>query len=377
MELEISIILPCQNEEKALQDCIKTIKKTCKNLSYEIIVSDSSTDSSPLIAKKEKVVLIKNRGDGYGRAYLEALPYAKGKYIMMLDPDGTYNPKQILNFLYALRSGYDFVIGNRFNSKMQKNSMPLLNKYIGNPILSGTLRLFFGKGVKDSHCGMRAISSEALKKLNLKTTGMEFASEMVIKALKNKLIIKEIPIDYRRRKGKSKLSAFKDGWRHLRFMLLYSPLYLFFIPGSVFFLSGGTILISYFIRNINFSQNNFFYYPLFFSSALLISGYQVIIFSFFAKIYAITHFGEKSNLMEKLHKKITLEKSLAIGLVVLIIGFFLYAFIIYNWIKNGFSIMEEIKYSILALTLTVMGIQTIFSAFMLSILGIKDKLVDQ
>ncbi len=193
---ETTIILPCRNEEKALQKCLNEIKETLKinKLSAEIIVSDSSKDRSPEIAKKNKVVLIKHNKEGYGRAYLEAFPLARGKYIFMADADGSYDFKEVPNFIKELKNGNDLVIGNRFARNIDKDAMPFLNRYIGNPILSGILRLFFFAKIKDSHSGMRAIKRDSLKKLNLKTTGMEFASEMLIKAIKNELKIKEIQI---------------------------------------------------------------------------------------------------------------------------------------------------------------------------------------
>ncbi|MFA5856452.1 MAG: glycosyltransferase family 2 protein [Candidatus Pacearchaeota archaeon] len=372
---EISIILPCRNEEKALPLCLKEIKEVIiKNkLSAEIIVSDSSTDSSPKIATKNKVILVKHDKEGYGNAYLEAYNVSKGKYIFMADADCTYDFNEIPRFINELKNGSDFIIGNRFSKKIQKESMSFSHRYIGNPILSGILRLFFGTKLKDAHSGMRAISKEALNKLNLKTTGMEFASEMIIKALKNNLKIKELPINYRKRQGMSKLNSFRDAWRHLRFMLLYSPLFLFFIPGIFLFFIGLSTLIWFYLSEPTILGIKLFYHPMFFSSLLTIIGYQLIIFSAFAKSYSITHLEEHSPIMEKLYKYITIEKASIIGIIGSLIGISLYAFIIYKWLNSGFGSLNEIKNSILALTLTVIGVQTIFSSFMLSILGIKEK----
>ena len=184
-EPEISIILPCRNEAEALGFCLEQIKKTIRhnNIKTEIIVSDSSVDESPEIAKKAGVILVKHDKEGYGTAFLEALKFAKGKYIFMADADGTYDFKEIPNFFKYLRQGYDFVIGNRFAGKMEKGAMPYSHK-LGNPFLSGTLRLFFGSSIKDSHCGMRAISKKSLLEMDLQTTGMEFASEMVVSGFK-------------------------------------------------------------------------------------------------------------------------------------------------------------------------------------------------
>lgn len=219
---KISIILPCQNEEKALPFCLEKIKQVIKNnnLSAEIIVSDSSTDQSPKIAQNFGAILIKHDKNGYGTAYLKAFPRAKGKYIFMADADNTYDFCQIPNFIKQLDNGFDFVIGNRFSGKMQKGSMPLDRKLIGNPLLSLLIKIFFNLQIKDSQCGMRAIKKICLQKLNLQCSGMEFASEMIIKAKQNNLKIKELNISYASRIGQSKLNPIKDGFRHLKLILL-------------------------------------------------------------------------------------------------------------------------------------------------------------
>jgi hypothetical protein len=256
---------------------------------------------------------------------------------------------------------------------MENGSMPFSHKYIGNPILSSILRLFFNAKIHDTHCGMRAISKEALSKLNLQTTGMEFASEMIIQAIKNKLKIKQIPINYYKRKGKSKLKPFIDGWRHLRFMLLYSPMFLFFIPGIFLFILGIISGILFYFGKFSFFGIKFFYHPLFLSSLALIIGYQLIIFSAFAKTYAITALNENSKIMNKLYKYLTIKNASLSGLFAMFIGIIIYISIFFKWINSNFGSLNEVKNSILASTLIILGAQTIFSSFMLSILGIKRK----
>ncbi len=375
-EPEISIILPCRNEEQAIDFCLNQIKKTIKQhkLKAEIIVSDSSTDNSPKIAKKHKVKLIKHDKEGYGNAYLEAFPHAKGKYIFMADCDGTYDFNEIPNFLNHLKQGYDLILGNRFSGNIEPDAMSFSHKYIGNPVLSGILRLFFKTEIKDSHSGMRAIKKEALDKLSLKTTGMEFASEMIIKAVKNNLKIKELPISYCKRKGDSKLKPFSDAWKHLRFMLLYSPLFLFFIPGVFLFLIGLVSMELLYFTKLNLFGIQLFYHPMFLSSSLMIIGYQLIIFSVFAKSYSINHLGEKETvLMKNLYKMVTIERASIFGIIIALFGIIIYLMIFFKWMESGFPALDEIKNSIIALTLIVLGVQTIFSSFMLSILGIKEK----
>ncbi|MAG02463.1 dolichol-P-glucose synthetase, partial [Candidatus Pacearchaeota archaeon] len=333
MSPELSIILPCRNEEQALPTCLESIREVIKknNLNAEIIVSDSSIDKSPEIAKKHKAILLKHDKIGYGNAYLEAFKIAKGKYLFMADADNTYNFSYIPEFLSALKENNDFVIGNRFSGMMEKDSMPLTHKYLGNPVLSFILRLFFQTKIRDSHCGMRAIKKESLEKLNLQTSGMEFASEMIIKAIKNNLKIKEIPINYKKRIGNSKLNSLGDAWRHLRFMFIYSPFFLFFIPGLILFLIGINTLLLLYFGKLKILGIQLIIHPMFLSSLLIIIGYQLIIFSVFAKSYAITHLKEPP-VLQKLYKYLSIEKVATLGIIATILGITIYLSIFLNWI---------------------------------------------
>jgi len=372
---KISIVLPCRNEEQALGYCLDQIKEVISknNLSAEVIVSDSSSDRSPEIAREFEIKLIKHNKVGYGAAYLEGFKHAKGDFLFLADADGTYNFNEISRFIKYLEQDFDLVIGDRFKGKMDKEAMPWLNRYIGNPFLSFIFRLFFKSVISDVHCGMRAIKKESLDKINLRTTGMEFASEMVIKAVKYKFKIKELPIDYHKRKGDSKLKPLADGWRHLRFMLLYSPLFLFFIPGILLFLVGVFSLSLIYLDFLVLFGIKFQYHPMFLASLVTIIGYQLIIFSLFAKTYATTHLGENNIFFDKLYKYINIETGSLIGIILGLVGMIIYFLIFWNWFRSDFGAIQEVKNSILALTIIVLGIQTIFSSFMLSILGIKEK----
>ena len=373
--MKYSFILPCRNEEKAIGICITKIKEIMKRLcvnerDYEIIVSDSSSDSSPQIAVSLGARLVKHNKVGYGNAYLEAFKVASGEILILGDADDSYDFSDVLKLLNASED-YDLVLGKR--TFFHKNSMPWINKHLGIPFLSGILRLFFRTNIQDTHTGFRVIKKSVLEKLNLRTTGMEFASEMIIKALKNNFRIKEVPIHYYARKGETKLRRIPDGWRHLRFMLLYSPAFLFFIPGLVLFLIGVITMLLLYFGVFSILGVKLYYHPMFLSSFLTIAGYQLIIFHIFAKTYAITHLEEKSKIMKKLYSWITLEKTSIFGIIILLFGLFIYGKIFVGWILSGFGSLNEIKNSIVALTLVLMGIQTISSAFMLSILGIKEK----
>jgi len=223
-EIEVSVVMPCLNEEQTIGICIKKTLNALKRISSssEIIVADNgSTDASVEIARYLGAKVIYQPLQGYGAAYLAGIAAAKGKYIVIGDSDDTYDFSEINRFIQLLREGYDFVIGSRFSGEIIPGAMPWLHQCIGNPILTGILNILFKTHVSDAHCGMRAFTKRAYEKMELQTTGMEFASEMVIKAANVGLKITEIPITYYPRKGESKLNSFRDGWRHLRFMLLY------------------------------------------------------------------------------------------------------------------------------------------------------------
>lgn len=371
----VSVVLPCRNESMGLAACLEQIQQVFRinGISGEIIVSDSSTDESPEIAKKHEAVLVKHDQEGYGIACRLGFGAAQGKYIFLADADGSYDFNELPHFLNELERGYDFVIGNRFGGKIAPRSMPWLHRYIGNPVLSFVLRLFFNAKVTDVHCGMRAISRKALDSITLYTSGMEFASEMVIQAVKKNLKITELPINYFPRLGQSKLKPLADGWRHLRFMLLYSPLFLFFIPGLIFFIVGLILTLWIYFDYIPLFGRHFSYHPMFFGSILIISGYQLMFFSLFAKTYAMTHLGDSSQLINSIHRRITIEKASILGSVSCFFGVVIFGFIAWEWYRNNFGELAEVKNSIIALTFVVVGLQTIFSSFMLSILGIQEK----
>jgi hypothetical protein len=265
---------------------------------------------------------------------------------------------------------YDLILGKRKISR--ESRMPFLHRYIGNPVLSGTLSFLFKKKIQDVHTGFRIIKRGSLNKLKLKAAGMEFASEMIIKAIKNKLKIKEVSISYSGRLGESKLKPFSDGWKHLRFILLYSPMFIFLTPGIIFFIFGIASLFFLYFNTPQLLGITLYFHPMFISSLLTIAGYQLIIFSIFAKTYAITHLGEESVLFDKFYRLATLERASILGILFLIVGLSIVTIIFINWLQSNFHGIDKVKPFIMASTLAIMGIQTISSAFMLSILGIKE-----
>lgn len=379
-QLKLSIILPCLNEELSIEKCISDIQDSLRGkIDYEIVVvNNNSTDNSREILDQLKnsytnLNVYFEPNIGYGSACRKGFNEASGKYLLLMDMDQTYPIHRILDFSSELDKGKDFVIGNRFTGSIQKGSMPALHKFIGNPLLSFILRLFFKTKVRDSHCGMRAIRKNAYQKLNLKTSGMEFASEMVIKVLREKLIISEIAISYHPRIGESKLKSFRDGWRHLRFMLLYSPLYLFLAPGIILFSIGLISMATIYFTKINFAGIQLVVHPIFVSSLLVIIGYQLILFAGFAKSYAMTHLGEKNVFLEKVFKKISIDIAVVFGFLAMAFGFIIYFLILLRWINSNFGSLNETKNAIIGLTLIVLGVQTIASSFMISIISIKER----
>ena len=381
MSVELSIVLPCRNEEKALPKTLDDLISVIKNdsINAEIVISDSSSDSSRQIIGKYikenkdiKIRLIKHDKVGYGNALQEGFNAAKGKYVLMADADCTYDFRDIPKFLAKLYEGYDFVIGDRFKGRVKDSTMPWLHRVVGNPLLSFIFKNFFGSGVADTHCGIRAIVRRKYNELNLKTTGMEYASEMIIKAYKNKLKIAEFPVPYHPRVGESKLSSFRDGWRHIKLMLIYSPLFLFMLPGFLFFLVGvlGMIIAKFDILT-RFGIDVGFH-SLYASSAAVILGYQLIVFAIFAKTYAVYHLGEKNKFIESMPQVFSLNRITTLSLFVVLIGFIGYLLVIQGEITDYVGSSIQIENGVIFLTVIVLGIQTFFTSFMLSILGIKD-----
>jgi len=374
--IDYSVVLPCRNEEKTIGKCIDKIKKVFEkfNLKGEIIVSDSSIDKSAMIARKLGAKVVKHNKVGYGIALLEGLKESSGKYIIMADADNTYDFYEIPVFVDALREGYDLVVGSRFKGRIKKRAMPFIHRYIGNPLLSLIFKLFFKTKLSDIHCGFRAIRKDALEKLNLKTTGMEFASEMILAAEKNNLRIKEVPVSYSPREGESKLKSFGDGWRHLRFMLMYSPTYLFLVPGFLFLIAGLLIVFALLKGPLQLFNFNFDIHFMFLGSLISLLGYQIISIGLYAKTYAINiGFEKHDRVIDFIAKYVSLERGLLIGFFVFIIGFIISFKILYYWISHGFAALNEIRTLLFTFTLLLIGIQTMFSTFFISLLLVEKK----
>jgi glycosyltransferase involved in cell wall biosynthesis len=319
-----------------------------------------------------RVVHVPERG--YGNAYRAGFEAARGKYIVMGDSDDTYDFTELGQLVDKLRDGNEYVLGSRFKGKILPGAMPWLHQYIGNPVLTGLLNFMFGLKSSDAHSGMRAFTREAYKRMRLQTTGMEFASEMVINAARAKLRVAEVPITYYPRGGESKLRSFRDGWRHLRFMMLYSPDHLFVIPGALLFLVG-LVGMLWLLSGPHIISGHFVdYHFMFIASLLTIVGFQVLLTGFYAKAYAFTHrFAPDDVMIQRFYRYFSLEEWLIAGFLIFVVGLGIDAAIFLQWVQKGFKDVFAVREALLSLTLMVIGLQLIFSSFLLSILNINTK----
>ncbi|MCX7779043.1 MAG: glycosyltransferase family 2 protein [Patescibacteria group bacterium] len=371
--LKISVVLPCLNEEKTIGVCLEKIKKAFEkyHLDGEIIVVDNgSTDRSGEIAKNLGAIVVFEPKRGYGNAYHRGIAMAKGDFIIIGDADNTYDFGEIDKFIGPLKEGYDLVIGNRFSGLMKKRAMGFWSR-IGNPILSSLLRLFFRTKIHDAHCGMRAFTRTAYDKLNLQTTGMEYASEMIVKAIWQNLKIKEVPITYYPRVGESKLSPWRDGWRHLKFMLIYAPNWLFLGPGIFLFSIGLFLLIAMTFGELRIGKVILHLHPMFLGALLVLLGYQVFSFGLLTKLYAYSQkLMPRSKLVDFYLKYFSLEKLIFIGLLFFFVGLGLGISVYLIWARGGFGALFEVRKSLTSITLMILGMQIIFTGFFYHILRI-------
>lgn len=370
----ISIIIPCMNEEKTIGICIQKALSALKreNMEGEIIVADSSTDNSREIAKNLGAKIVTVEKKGYGNAYIEGVSHAQGKYLFFADADNTYDFDDIPKFLKPLIDNRaDFVMGTRLKGDIKKGAMPWLHRYIGNPILTGILNWLFNSKISDAHCGMRAIAEDAYEKLNIQSQGMEFASEMIIEAARKRLRIMEIPITYYPRKTPSKLHSWGDGWRHLRFMMLYNPTPFFYIPGVLLFIFGAAMTIGLETRS-DLEIIRVHSYIL--GAVVIIVGMQIIVTGGYMTIYGMIHNKiDRTGLASKLLDYHSLEKGLLIGIVLFLSGMIKGSSVVYKWVSLGFGSLSEIKGAIMSMILVAVGIQMILFALIVSIFILGEK----
>jgi glycosyltransferase involved in cell wall biosynthesis len=368
----VSVVIPCLNEVDHIYECVSRAFRAMQAAAIdgEVIVSDNgSTDGSAEVARDAGARVVDEPRRGYGSAYLAGFAAARGTYIVMLDADLTYDFADIPRFVEQLEGGAELVMGNRLDN-IQPGAMHWAHRYVGNPILTGILNLFFRTGVSDAHCGMRAIRSDALPRLDLRTTGMEFASEMVIRAGKVQLDIREIDIDYHPRAGESKLSRFRDGWRHLRFLLVHSPTHLFVIPGSALGLLGFVMMLAV-LLDVDIFGRTWELHTMVLGSLLAIIGTQIVALGLCAHAYGIYFMQEREAWFERARDRFRLEHGLLLGGAITLLGVVFAAVIVIQWWDRGFGELAEEQLAVFAATLIVVGIQIFFSSFLLSILGLR------
>ena len=370
----VSIIIPCMNEEKTIGICIKKALSTLvqEGLEGEIIISDNSTDNSRYIAEKLGAKIVVPESKGYGNAFQEGFRHAKGKYILLADADDTYDLREMLKFLKPLMANEaDIVMGTRIKGIIKKNSMPWLHRYIGNPILTSTLNELFKTKLSDAHCGMRSITREAYDKLDIKSDGMEFASEMIIEGARKKLRITEVPITYYPRQTPSKLHSWGDGWRHLRFMMLYNPTPFLSIPGFLISFLGifMTVTLSFRGDVETTSLHSFIL-----GSMLLIIGAQMIATGVYMKVYGIVHNRiDKTGITAKLLDYHSLELGLFFGIFLFFAGLVRGSGVIIQWFNSGYGSLSEVGTAVTSMTMAALGIQVIFLALIISIFLLEEK----
>ena len=371
-DIVVSVVIPCLNEEENIERCVTIALEAMREsgIPGEVVVADNaSEDRSAELATLAGARVVHEPRRGYGSAYLAGFAAARGRYIVMADADLTYDFSEIPRFVEELDEGAELVMGDRMDN-IHPGAMPWLHRYVGNPVLTGVLNVFFRTGVSDAHCGMRALRRDVLPRLDLRTTGMEFASEMVIRASKEKLEIREFPIEYHPRGGESKLSSFRDGWRHLRFLLVHSPTHLFMLPGAVMLLLGVVIsLIS--LLQINVLGREWDLHTMVAGALLMIVGVQVVALGLCAHAYGTYFMNEKDPWFDRMRATFRLEHGLVLGAAVLALGLVIAGGIVAVWIDRGFGELSEERLAVLAAALVIVGIQIFFTSFLLSILGLR------
>jgi glycosyltransferase involved in cell wall biosynthesis len=367
----ISVVIPCLDEEQAVG---RVVDKAFEGIRRSgrpgevIVVDNGSTDSSAVVAAAHGAIVVSEPRRGYGSAYLAGLDASQGEYLVMADADDTYPLDELPEFVERLDDGDDLVIGSRFKGTIHGDAMPFLNRFVGNPILTGLLNVLFGVKVSDAHCGMRAVRRDALPALDLHSTGMEFASEMVFKAYRRGLAVSDIPIDYYPRVGESKLNRFGDAWRHVRFMLLYSPSWLYLVPGAILLLLGIVGMLVLAAGPIDVFGRTWQIHTMLGFVTMTLIGAQVIQLGVFARTYARVRIGERDRLLERLGRHLALEHGLLVGGALCFASFAGLAMVGIEWASNGFGALGRAYETALLATCLGLGIQIIFAAFFLALL---------
>ena len=380
--VEISIVMPCLNEVETLATCIEKARRAIETegLAAEIIVADNgSTDGSQDLARELEVRVVEVARKGYGSALIGGIDAARGKYVIMGDADDSYDFSAIKPLVDRLREGYDLVMGNRFAGGIEPGAMVWSHRWVGNPMLTAISRLFFHTPVGDMHCGLRGFRKDAYERLHLQATGMEFASEMVIKASLQRMRITEVAVTLSP-DGRSRpphLRTWRDGWRHLRFMLLFSPRWLFLYPGLVLFATGIALSVLLLPGPLRVGGARLDIHTLLVAGFLALLGYQLVLFAIFTKFFAIrVGFHPPHPALQKVFRYVTLEIGLVAGALMVLGGLLTLVITVASWSASGFGNLDPsttMRQVITAVVLTALGTQTVFASFFMSILGIESE----
>ena len=378
--IEVSVVMPCLNEAETLAVCIEKAQASFRalNVAGEILIADNgSTDGSQEIARSLGARVVDVAAKGYGNALMGGIAAAAGKYVIMGDADDSYEFSSLGPFIDKLRDGYELVMGNRFRGGIKPGAMPPLHRYLGNPVLTFVGRLFFRSPVGDFHCGLRGFSKVAVTRLDLRTTGMEFASEMVVKATLQKMRIAEVPTTLSP-DGRSRpphLRSWRDGWRHLRFLLLYSPRWLFLYPGALLMIAGLLVAACLLPGPRVVGGITFDVHTLLYAAMAVIIGFQAIVFATFTKVFAISEgLLPDDPRLDRVMNFITLEVGLIVGQMLLLLGLAGSIYAVVFWDQRSFGALDPartLRFVIPAITSLMLGCQILLSSFFLSILGLR------
>ena len=374
--IEVTVVMPCLNEEESVGICVTKALEGIRRSGHTgevVVVDNGSSDDSVQVAAGAGARVVHQPERGYGNAYRKGFAAAKGRLIVMGDSDDTYDFTELPTLVTPLTTGQaDYVLGSRFGGEILKGAMTWSHRYVGNPILTGVLNRFFGLKSSDAHSGMRAFTKEALDRMALCCEGMEFASEIVVKAARANLRVAEVPITYHPRIGESKLNGVRDAWRHLRFMLILAPTYLFILPGLTLFVLGlvgqsvllpGPLQIGDRVLYVHFSI-------LF--TLLTLVGSQAVVFGVFARAYSKSvGFESPSRLSDWVERDFSLERGLITGVLFFVVGFGMDLAVLVEWISRSLGAIDAVRPALFAMTFIVLGIQMIFASFFLSIFRIK------
>ncbi|MBV8757906.1 MAG: glycosyltransferase family 2 protein [Deltaproteobacteria bacterium] len=381
-DVELTIVMPCLNEAETLEKCIvKAMNYLARaKIDGEVVIGDNgSTDGSQEIARKAGARVVDVPRRGYGAAIMGAVEAARGKYVIMGDSDDSYDFSNLDLYVQKLREGNDLVMGNRFKGGIQPGAMPFLHKYLGNPVLSFIGRLFFKSDIGDFHCGLRGFRQDLIARLGLQTTGMEFASEMVVKATLFKCKIAEVPTTLAP-DGRSRpphLRTWRDGWRHLRFLLIFSPRWLFIIPGLILSLLGlvvGGIIIHgpFTLGPATFDTNTLLY-----AGTAVVIGFQALVFGLITRVYGmVAGFLPPRPSLEKYAQQGVLERGLVVGLTIFVVGVALSIYAVLKWRTAHYGMLvytDILRVVIPSAVAVIVGLQIVLGSFFLSVLLIKHK----